>query len=30
MKTAIIEWVAVLLTGIAYGAMFAYGLLGGF
>jgi hypothetical protein len=30
MKTAIIEWAAVVVTGIAFGAMFAYGLLGGF
>jgi len=30
MKTAIIEWTAVVVTGIAFGAMFAYSLLGGF
>jgi hypothetical protein len=25
-----IEWTAVVVTGIAFGVMFAYGLLGGF
>jgi len=25
-----IEWTAVVLTGVAFGAMFAYGFLGGF
>ena len=25
-----IEWTAVVATGIAFGTMFAYGLLGGF
>jgi len=30
MKTAIIEWTAVIITGIAFGTLFAYGLLGGF
>ena len=25
-----IEWTAVLVTGIVFGVMFAYGLLGGF
>ena len=30
MKTAIIEWVGVIVLGIVLGAMFAYALLGGF
>ena len=30
MKTAIIEWTAVVVTGVVFGTMFAYGLLGGF
>jgi hypothetical protein len=30
MKTAIIEWVAVVVMGIIFGTMFAYSLLGGF
>jgi hypothetical protein len=30
MKTAIIEWTAVVVMGVVLGAMFAYGLLGGF
>jgi hypothetical protein len=30
MKTAIIEWIAVVAMGVVLGTMFAYGLLGGF
>jgi hypothetical protein len=30
MKTVIIEWVTAVVMGIAFGTMFAYGLLGGF
>lgn len=30
MKTAIIEWTAVVVMGVILGTMFAYGLLGGF
>jgi len=30
MKTAIIEWTAVVVMGAIFGTMFAYGLLGGF
>ena len=30
MKTAIIEWTTVVVMGVVFGAMFAYGLLGGF
>jgi len=30
MKTAIIEWTAVVVMGVFFGTMFAYGLLGGF
>jgi hypothetical protein len=30
MKTTVIDWVGVILLGIVFGVMFAYGLLGGF
>jgi len=30
MKTAIIEWTSVVVMGLVFGTMFAYGLLGGF
>ncbi|MEY2902462.1 MAG: hypothetical protein RLY89_1568 [Bacteroidota bacterium] len=30
MKTTVIDWVGVVLLGILFGVMFAYGLLGGF
>jgi hypothetical protein len=30
MKTVIIEWTAVVVMGVIFGIMFAYGLLGGF
>ena len=30
MKTTIIEWAAAVVMGVVFGAMFAYGLLGGF